>query len=397
VYQDSAGVKNFYYIHTDHLGSWLKITDQSGNVKNRYSYDAWGRPRSPSTWALMPIGITDALINNLNAMQPRFDRGYTGHEHMCGFGLINMNGRLYDPYLQRFLSPDNYVQSPENAQSYNRYSYCLNNPLMYTDPSGWNEMKTWEDFWSVVSDLWNSPNGGSWSSTTGVSYYASKGDALRGGVDYNNATGGWAATLYSNGAHVVEINPVRKNIGKGYWSNGSGYLYKNRADAIKYDLVANPSLWMNPSSEGGNIIDALISLYNLDSQVKGLYTIYYKESNEIFMATHGTIRRNAVQSIEIPKGVLRLSPSTISGMLIHEFRHVYQRSVLLMMDKNEREFDAFHSQFFDRPDVPRNINSLYDYYDDAINRYGGMYPSLQLKHQRDLVDFTQWLDNYYGF
>ncbi|MDD3174681.1 MAG: hypothetical protein PHF63_13645 [Herbinix sp.] len=75
-------------------------------------------------------------------MQPRFDRGYTGHEELCGFGLINMNSRMYGPYLQRFLSPDNYVSSPDDAQSYNRYTYCLNNPLMYTDPTGWTET-TW--------------------------------------------------------------------------------------------------------------------------------------------------------------------------------------------------------------------------------------------------------------
>ncbi|HEY9123379.1 MAG TPA: RHS repeat-associated core domain-containing protein, partial [Bacteroidales bacterium] len=71
------------------------------------------------------------------AMQPRFDCGHTGHEMLCGFGLINMNGRLYDPGLQRFLSPDNVVQAPDNGQNYNRYSYCLNNPLRYTYPSGW--------------------------------------------------------------------------------------------------------------------------------------------------------------------------------------------------------------------------------------------------------------------
>ena len=34
------------------------------------------------------------------------------------------------------LSPDNYIQSPLSSQSYNRYAYCLNNPLIYTDPSG---------------------------------------------------------------------------------------------------------------------------------------------------------------------------------------------------------------------------------------------------------------------
>jgi len=52
------------------------------------------------------------------------------------FGLINMNGRLYDPVLGRMLSPDNYVQMPDNTQNFNRYSYVLNNPLKYTDPSG---------------------------------------------------------------------------------------------------------------------------------------------------------------------------------------------------------------------------------------------------------------------
>jgi RHS repeat-associated protein len=48
----------------------------------------------------------------------------------------NMNGRLYDPVIARFFSPDNYVQIPEFTQAFNRYSYCLNNPLKYVDPSG---------------------------------------------------------------------------------------------------------------------------------------------------------------------------------------------------------------------------------------------------------------------
>ena len=43
---------------------------------------------------------------------------------------------MYDPVLGRFLSCDNYVQEPDNSQNFNRYSYCLNNPLRYTDPSG---------------------------------------------------------------------------------------------------------------------------------------------------------------------------------------------------------------------------------------------------------------------
>ena len=47
-----------------------------------------------------------------------------------------MNGRIYDPILGRFLSPDPYVQLPDFTQNFNRYSYCLNNPMVYTDPSG---------------------------------------------------------------------------------------------------------------------------------------------------------------------------------------------------------------------------------------------------------------------
>lgn len=58
------------------------------------------------------------------------------NEHLILFNLVNMNGRLYDPLGRRFFNVDLYVQMPDYTQNVNRYSYCLNNPLKFNDPSG---------------------------------------------------------------------------------------------------------------------------------------------------------------------------------------------------------------------------------------------------------------------
>jgi RHS repeat-associated protein len=118
-----------YYIHKDAQGSIVCLTDANGNIAEEYGFDAWGRRRNPVDWTYNNVS-TPAILT----------RGYTGHEHIDEFGIINMNGRLYDPLLGRFLSTDNFVQDPSNSQNYNRYTYCLNNPLKYVDPSGFSYM-----------------------------------------------------------------------------------------------------------------------------------------------------------------------------------------------------------------------------------------------------------------
>lgn len=64
------------------------------------------------------------------------NRGFTGHEMLDLLDLVHMNGRIYDPLLGKFLSADPLIQDPMNGQSYNRYSYVLNNPTNLTDPTG---------------------------------------------------------------------------------------------------------------------------------------------------------------------------------------------------------------------------------------------------------------------
>lgn len=126
-----------YYLYTDYLGSIHAIADATGNIIQQLSYDAWGRRRNPTNWADYENVATQNGSNTIFAYTPFFiDRGYTAHQHLDDFALINMNGRVYDPVLARFLSPDPYIQLLGVAQNYNRYSYVLNNPLHYNDPSG---------------------------------------------------------------------------------------------------------------------------------------------------------------------------------------------------------------------------------------------------------------------
>ncbi len=119
-----SGTWTVYNIFRDHLGTITHL--KTGSTVNEYSFDAWGRRRDKDSWSY-----------TLDSEPSLFaDRGFTGHEYLEDFNLYNMNGRLYDPVVGRFLSPDPYVQNPDFTQSFNRYSYCLNNPLKYADPNG---------------------------------------------------------------------------------------------------------------------------------------------------------------------------------------------------------------------------------------------------------------------
>ena len=129
VVETSGSTNTLHYVLKDNLGSWTTITDSDGNVEQRLSYDAWGNLRNPETWSGSFTGT------------PMFDRGFTGHEHLYNFGLINMNGRMYDPVMSSFLSVDLDVQDPTSAQGFNRYAYCGHNPLRYVDPSGWQMVR----------------------------------------------------------------------------------------------------------------------------------------------------------------------------------------------------------------------------------------------------------------
>ena len=130
-----GGTTTYFYLLRDYLGNITHQVNTSNVVVAEYNFDAWGRRRSADDWSYTLDANDLALFA---------DRGFTGHEYLPWFNLYNMNGRLYDPLVGRFLSADPFIQDPASTQNYNRYSYCLNNPLRYTDPSG--EKWKWPKF-----------------------------------------------------------------------------------------------------------------------------------------------------------------------------------------------------------------------------------------------------------
>ncbi|NJK31271.1 MAG: hypothetical protein HC927_02010 [Deltaproteobacteria bacterium] len=118
--------RDIYYVHDDHLGSTDVVSDASGTVAQRMSFDAWGLPRDPEDWTLAQEFINLSPVN----------LGYTGHAEQRDGGFIDMGGRLYDPRIGRMASADPFVVAPTSTQGWNRYAYVLNRPLALTDPSG---------------------------------------------------------------------------------------------------------------------------------------------------------------------------------------------------------------------------------------------------------------------
>ena len=126
------GQWKLHYIYRDYQGSVTDITDASGTVVHRMRYSPWGK-------LLHTDGTLYTRSEELSTDYDRLlflGRGYTGHEYLPWFGLVNMNARPYDPAIGRFLSPDPYVQMPDFTQNFNRYAYAFNNPMKFVDPDG---------------------------------------------------------------------------------------------------------------------------------------------------------------------------------------------------------------------------------------------------------------------
>ncbi|WP_293734171.1 RHS repeat-associated core domain-containing protein [uncultured Parabacteroides sp.] len=255
VYTEGASDAGMYYFHNDHLGSPWLITNASGSEVQRLNFNAWGLRRDATNWD-----------NYSDLPEMKFDRGFTGHEHLEMFGLINMNARLYDPVLGRFLSPDPIIQVPEFTQSYNGYSYALNNPLSYKDPNG-------ESFILVAAIIGGWIGLGTAMVSSDKSGWGLAGDMLKGlfvGAA-SGAAGAWAGgavagSITSLGFVQGSLSGMAGGFSSGFvgcagnaWLSGAGF-----GAGLKAGLISG-----GISAAIGGVIGGLQGMYN---QNKGLET-----------------------------------------------------------------------------------------------------------------------------
>jgi RHS repeat-associated protein len=118
VVENLNGVNEILYYHKDHLNSINKITNDQATILVDQEFSLWG-----------------SRISSISTNEKR-SRGFTSHEHIDLFGLINMNGRIYSPSLGRFLSVDPIIEDITDYNAFNRYTYVSNNPITFNDPTG---------------------------------------------------------------------------------------------------------------------------------------------------------------------------------------------------------------------------------------------------------------------
>ncbi len=258
------------YILRDNQGSITSVLDEDStkllteSIIEQTSYSAFGEQ-------IQSVGFnyTDNLVS--------ITRGYTGHEEFGDFNIIHMNGRIYDPTLKRFLSADPLVQAPFSSQSYNRYSYVMNNPMSMVDPSGYAGLRIDLETKWTIGDFAYQNSGSMVSSFGGNTSVASSqgftteiqasidqgaGSSSNGGTGYDSGYGAeltsGSSDLRTSGSSSTTTTSTNSSIGGGNGSVISNTRYTDSLLATSYQgpsttVVLNKSIKSKTSSSSQKI------------------------------------------------------------------------------------------------------------------------------------------------
>jgi len=224
----SSGTSSTRYLHKDHLGSIESITDEAGNLVERLSYDAFGKRRQKT-------GADGAVaVGTITAY------GFTSQEMLDDIGLIHMNGRVYDPEVGRFIEADPKGEG-HTSQGLNRYSYVLNNPLSFTDPSGYKKFWQKKGFKTVAVVVIAAYTGG-----VAASAYLGSSAAAAVSVGTSSAISGVTQAAIVNGM----VSGAVMGAYQGYEQTGN--LEGTLRGAVKGGVIAALSAGMNGVANGVN-------------------------------------------------------------------------------------------------------------------------------------------------
>ena len=223
-----------YYYHEDNLNSSSALSSSSGAQQELNVFYPFGRVQTASPQANFQVS-----------------RRFTGQVFDSESGLYYFNKRYYDPELGRFTQANTVIQDLANPQSYNRYSYCINDPLRYTDPTGL-------DYWSDVGGMYMGYYDAGASLVTGMAHMIAYPINSAQGVGYAATHLRATGTAIANGV-AADWNSGARGQGKVL---GDVFLAAGMAAAPAAEL-GNLSKINRVASIGGKIEQAAVTTRNV--------------------------------------------------------------------------------------------------------------------------------------
>ncbi len=243
------------YYQSDDLHSTSILTDSGGNLTQHYEYSAYGRDRYTYSTSAFPVS-----------------QRFTSQVKDEDTGLYYYGARYYDPELGRFIQPDTIISDLGNPQTYNHYSYTLNNPLRYTDPTG-HEEEDDNDLDVKIPD-----NASMWNTRTGSDADHAWGD--RG-----------AKVVAAAGRAAAEANPI-----VGTYNSGYGAI--KGQDAINHEELSTAQRVVAGVQAGVNVT---LPALKVAQEAKAAGTIV-KDAKEA-----ADVANTANQASKLPEGSFSIS------------------------------------------------------------------------------------------
>jgi RHS repeat-associated protein len=262
------------YITADHLGSGNIFLNSAGTKLINESFSAYGYRRS-SNWS----GALSSSSSDYTTIASTTRRGYTDafHEVLDNLDLIHMNGRVYDPVIGRFMSPDPIVTKVGDSQRGNPYSYVSNRPLTLTDPTGlqqsvqkkcppgiqgcnsgaggWGSASFGQPSYFIAGPMFGQ-NGLHASSGTGATFdtaAAAAGNAINAAIDQS---------LGDIGTSLRVDNALYGSTSGGVGSGNGGVDFMGAMDSMAnaglLSQTPRPPVWDPPGPSGGFFVDDLV-------------------------------------------------------------------------------------------------------------------------------------------